>query len=76
MIIAIIAIFLGADPQPLLDAVGQPGPQQGQVGQQAPDEDDETREFIEVVLKDTENVWTELIGRRFKAGKPTDRHAW
>ncbi len=61
IIIAIIAMLLGADPTPLLDAVGQPGQQQGQVGQQVPAEDDEAREFIEVVLKDTENVWTKLI---------------
>jgi predicted metalloprotease len=69
IIIAIIAMLLGADPRPLLNAVGQPGVQQGQVGQQAPGEDDEAREFIEVVLKDTENVWTKLLREQVQGGE-------
>ncbi len=69
MIIAIIAMILGADPRPLLEAVGQPGAQQGQVAQQAPGEDDETREFIEVVLKDTESVWTDLLSTQVEGGE-------
>ncbi|MCL4163327.1 UNVERIFIED_CONTAM: hypothetical protein GTU68_045204 [Idotea baltica] len=69
IIIAIIAALLGADPRPLLDSVGQPAQQQGRVGQQAPGEDDNTREFIEVVLKDTENVWTNLIREEVRGGR-------
>lgn len=68
LIIAIIAMIFGADPRPLMDAIGQPGAQQGQAGQ-VPPADDETREFIEVVLKDTENVWTKLIGQQVRGGQ-------
>ncbi len=69
VIIAIIAVMMGADPRPLLDAVAQPGPQQGQVGQQAPGQDDEAREFISVVLRDTENVWTDLLSQQVQGGQ-------
>ncbi len=62
IVVTIIAFLMGADPQPLIDAIGNPDQHQGRVAQQqAPGEDDEAREFIEVVLKDTENVFTALI---------------
>ncbi|MFC1758406.1 neutral zinc metallopeptidase, partial [Planctomycetota bacterium] len=60
MIIAAIAMFLGADPKPLLDAVAQQQQQQQQQNQAPagkPAPDDEVREFISVVLHDTETVW-------------------
>ena len=69
VIIAIIFALLGADPTPILKSVGQPEARQGQVGQQAPGEDDEAREFIGVVLKDTENVWTKLIREQVQGGQ-------
>lgn len=69
VVIAIIAIMLGADPKPFLDAVGQPGVQQEQVQRPVPGEDDETREFIEVVLRDTENVWNKLISEQVQNGQ-------
>ncbi len=68
VIIAIIAILMGADPKPFINAMGQPGQQQGQVDPQVPAADDETREFIEVVLKDTETVFTKLIREKVKGG--------
>jgi predicted metalloprotease len=68
IVISIIAVLMGADPKPLLDAMGQAGQQQGQVAQKAPGEDDEAREFIEVVLKDNETVWTKLIREEVKGG--------
>jgi predicted metalloprotease len=69
VIIAIIVSLLGADPTPLLENIGQPGMQQGQVGAQAPGEMDEAHEFISVVLKDTENVWTQLIREQVPGGQ-------
>ena len=69
VIIAIIAVLMGADPRPFIDAMGQPGQQPAQVNPQVPAADDETREFIEVVLKDTENVWTELISAQVEGGE-------
>ncbi len=69
LIIVGIAIFLGADPRPLLQEMeqqqGAPANPKGQV----PPPDDKTREFIEVVLRDTETVWekifTEQLGKRY-----------
>ena len=73
LVIAVIAMLFGADPKPLLDAIGQGNPQQQQGQQQLPGENDETREFIEVVLKDTESVWTRFDPRSgFREDRPTD----
>lgn len=57
LLLLLIALFLGADPRGLIGIVGQPqgGPDAGQAV------DDEAREFIEVVLHDTEEVWTRLF---------------
>lgn len=60
LIIALIAVYLGADPRTLLQVVGEPQ-QQVEVG--APAADDPTREFIEVVLRDTEVVWDRLFAQ-------------
>ncbi len=69
VIIAIIFAIMGGDPAPLLDAVGQQGLKQGQVEQQPVGKDDEAREFIAVVLKDTENVWSKLIREQVRDGE-------
>ena len=69
VVIAILTMLFGGDPKPFLDAAAKPGQLQGLAGQQAPGEDDEVREFIEVVLKDTENVWTTLLGEQVKGGQ-------
>ncbi len=68
LLIGIIAMFLGADPQALVGLVGQPGAQQAQVGQQGQGVDDEAKEFIEVVLNDTEEVWTRLFREQVQGG--------
>ena len=68
LVIALITMFLGGDPTPLLDAVNQGGGNQGQAGTTAPGEDDEAREFISVVLKDTENVWSQLFKEQVSGG--------
>ncbi len=70
IVVVIIAIIMGKDPKPLLDAVGQA---QSKVGQQAAttqaaDPNDKTREFIEVVLRDTEKVWHELFAEQVRGG--------
>jgi predicted metalloprotease len=68
LLIAVIAIFLGADPQALVGLVEQPGAQQQQAGQQGPGVDDDAREFIEVVLRDTETVWSRLFSEQVQGG--------
>lgn len=66
LLIAVVAMFLGADPQALVGLVEPPGQQQaGQPGQGL---DDDTREFIEVVLRDTEKVWSRLFREQVQGG--------
>ncbi|WP_423146423.1 KPN_02809 family neutral zinc metallopeptidase [Rubrolithibacter danxiaensis] len=58
LIIAIIAMLLGKNPQELLNAI--PGTQQEQVSTSgAPT--DEAGKFVAVVLADTEDVWTKIF---------------
>ncbi len=72
LVIAGIAILLGADPRAVQQAVEQAQVQAPAGGgqQQAPAPDDEAREFVEVVLHDTETVWTELfktqLGKQYR----------
>ncbi len=69
LLFAVVAIFLGADPRAVIGVVGQQQAQQGQAIQQPPAADDPSREFIEVVLKDTENVWTKLFQQQVQGGR-------
>ncbi|MEZ6094077.1 MAG: neutral zinc metallopeptidase [Pirellulaceae bacterium] len=60
IILAILyMVFGGKNPQQFLDQIQDQQPAAAR--QQAPPEDDEMNEFISVVLKDTENVWTKLF---------------
>ncbi len=71
--IIIIALLLGVDPRPLLQNAGNlQGPGLGQQvdpGEPgAPRPDDELRDFVSVVLADTEDVWNGLfedLGRQY-----------
>lgn len=65
LLIVLAAIFLGADPRALVGVVNQGGAQP-QVA--APGPDDATREFVEVVLRDTEKVWTRLFQQQVEGG--------
>lgn len=70
LIVAVVAMFMGADPRPLLEAVEQQQKQQQPVDAPPVAEDDPTREFIAVVLRDTEEVWEGLfqaeLGQRYE----------
>ena len=68
LLIVIVALLLGFDPKPLLNVVDQVEQQQGQVGQVEPGQDDDAREFIGVVLRDTEKVWERLIREQIPGG--------
>lgn len=68
LIVAMIAMWMGADPRVVQQAVQQV--QQAQPQQQQanpPGADDETREFISVVLRDTETVWADLFRKHLGA---------
>src|SRR5882724_5624297 len=62
IIIVLIAIFLGVDPQKIMNLIGQPPGQNG-AGQEENRPDDPATErlkhFVAVVLRDTERVWDE-----------------
>lgn len=74
LIIIVLGLLLGVNPMALLQQMPQQAPvaAPGQEGAEA-GFDDETREFVSVVLADTEEVWTELfereLNRRYE--KPT-----
>lgn len=70
VLIALLVMLFGGDPSALLQGVGdnsatmQPGQMQSGGGI-----DDEGKEFVSVVLKDTEEVWDEIfrrMGRRYQ----------
>jgi predicted metalloprotease len=63
LVLVVIVMLLGGDPRVILNQA--PGPGQGGAGfQQRPPDDAEQqqlKEFVSVVLADTEDVWTELF---------------
>jgi predicted metalloprotease len=63
LVLVVIVMLLGGDPRAILNQ--GPGPGQGGAGfQQRPPEDAEQqqlKEFVSVVLADTEDVWTEIF---------------
>jgi predicted metalloprotease len=72
IIIALIAMFLGIDPQQLGGLVGGGGGNQGameKVDHKATPEEERQVEFSKTILRDTEVVWGELfanrLGRRY-----------
>jgi predicted metalloprotease len=75
LIIVLVAMFLGVNPQKLLDMFGQgqPAGQQGGQVERAPDPAEERLErFTKVVLRDTEVVWGKLfrqMGKEYRVPK-------
>jgi uncharacterized protein len=73
LVVVVLALVFGVDPQALLQQLNQgPGPQinQGPAPAGAPAEagaDDELKKFVAVVLADTEDVWKDLFQRDGKA---------
>ena len=70
LIIAIVAMFLGADGNTIARLLGRAG---GGVNrnqqQQAPPVDDSAAEFLSVVLRDTETVWTDQFRQHVQGGE-------
>ncbi len=61
LLIALLVMFMGGDPQDVMNQAqhSQPAPQQQQT--QTAGQDDELGEFVKVVLKQTEDVWNKLF---------------
>ena len=72
ILLVILALVFGADPRALLNQLQQQGPAPAQPGadQAADGEHDEARQFVAVVLADTEDVWTELFRRHVRREYP------
>src|SRR5215831_14797385 len=78
ILLVLLVWLLGGDPLALLQQMNQGGPP-GQAGPMmpggpgaAPDVDDKQKEFVAVVLKDTEDVWDEQfrrLGRQYRKPK-------
>jgi len=71
VIIAIIYMFLGGDPQQAVQIIQQQ--QSSSAPAQAPDPNDEEAAFVSVVLKDTEDIWEKIFQEKFGQSyrKPT-----
>jgi predicted metalloprotease len=64
LVLALLVMFLGGDPSIVLDrGPGGPAPSGGATAPQTA-EDRELREFVGVVLADTEDVWNKLFQER------------
>jgi predicted metalloprotease len=62
LILVIIVMLLGGDPRALLQNLPQqPPPQPGRIDPEAAAADDELKQFVSVVLADTEDVWNQLF---------------
>ena len=75
LVILLLLVFLGMDPIQALrlaPQIGPPAAPQPRAGQQAPP-NDELKQFVSVVLADTEDIWsqlfTEAFGRRYAPPK-------
>lgn len=68
IIVAVVAMLMGADPRQFMQLVQQANPGQGQQQQRdQPPPDDDVKEFISVVLHDTETVWGSIFERELGA---------
>ncbi len=69
LVLVVVVMLLGGDPRQLLQLQEQLGTEQATpVAPSAPGASDEAREFVAVVLKDTEDVWGALFeanGQRY-----------
>lgn len=74
LLLVILVIALGGDPRPLLQNVAQQRPQAAPVDAPDPANDPqaELKQFVSVVLAETEDVWTDLLateGRQYELPK-------
>ena len=72
IVVLLIVLLLGGDPVKLLDSLQQGGPaiETGQIA--TTPEEDEMAQFVSVVLKDTETVWSKIFeqsGSNYKQPK-------
>lgn len=73
LLIIVIGALFGVRPDQLLGLLDQAGAKAPQVNQPAPGREDDIREFIEVVLKDTENVWGRIFRQHVDGSYPAPK---
>jgi predicted metalloprotease len=62
VVLVLVGLYLGADPQQMLQLVQQNQPQAGAPAGQPPDPaEEEKKDFVSVVLAETEDVWKKLF---------------
>jgi len=71
LVLVLLALYFGVDPSVILQGVdpGSPEPTRSVQQQRAPAGDDQLRDFVSVILADTEDTWGELfrrMGRRYE----------
>ena len=71
IVLVLLALYFGVDPSVILQGVdpGSPEPTRSVQQQRAPAGDDQLRDFVSVILADTEDTWGELfrrMGRRYE----------
>ena len=72
LVLVLLALYFGVDPSVILQGVdpgGSPGSTRSAQQQRAPAGDDQLRDFVSVILADTEDTWGELfrrMGRRYE----------
>src|SRR5262245_55062052 len=64
LVLVLLAMYFGVDPSVILQSTdpGSPAPRPG-VQQQRPAGDDQLKDFVSVILADTEDTWGELFQR-------------
>lgn len=65
LILILLVMFLGGDPGAILNQVNQNAPPAGPAAGIGNAEHDKLKDFVSVVLADTEDVWNDLFERQF-----------
>src|SRR5688572_3591510 len=72
IVVLVIALLLGADPGEILEQAPVNNPGSGAASRPTSPEEEELRQFVGVVLADTEDVWTDIFrksGKRYSVPK-------
>jgi len=70
IILALVAMYFGVDPSVVLNQVGTVAPQEQQQPATSSPEEDKLKDFMSVVLADTEDVWGTLFKESGKSYQP------
>ena len=66
LVLAVVVMLMGGDPRAILNMQERMSTGSGERGPVGAPATDESHEFVSVVLKDTEDVWNQLLGGRYQ----------